>query len=199
MMARERLAGVPLPPQGSRFAHPAPPACGLDRAPPLRLFRLQALMATRERDRSRNGEEAAALPDRPAPALTIRPPSAPCEVSCIARAEKSRRRLVGNAGAAPSTTTTTTAMGGRQGACRVGPLRFNPATSTVTDDRPEFTPATESELDMSEAWFGYLFDEIFAGPVLRSQLRCTGSGDRTSDTVRAHQAGRCRVRVKGHF
>jgi hypothetical protein len=45
-------AGPPQVRQGSRLARPAPPACGLDRPTAARLFRFQALMASRERDRS---------------------------------------------------------------------------------------------------------------------------------------------------
>ncbi len=47
MRARERLAGAPSSPEGSRFARPAPPACGLDQTPPPQLFGLPALMALR--------------------------------------------------------------------------------------------------------------------------------------------------------
>jgi len=34
-------------------------------------------------------------------------------------------------------------------------------TLTVTDDWPEDVPVTETEIDVFEAWFGYLFDELF--------------------------------------
>jgi hypothetical protein len=34
---------------------------------------------------------------------------------------------------------------------------------TVTDDRPERVPITDAELDVFEAWFGDLFDDLF-GP-----------------------------------
>jgi len=60
MLARVRLAGPSSPPQGSRFARPAPPAGGLDRAPTFRLFCFQAFNASRERDRSRKERKAAA-------------------------------------------------------------------------------------------------------------------------------------------
>ena len=36
-------------------------------------------------------------------------------------------------------------------------------TWTVTDDWPERVPITDAELDVFEAWFGDLFDELF-GP-----------------------------------
>ncbi len=32
---------------------------------------------------------------------------------------------------------------------------------TVTDDWPERVPVTQAELDVFEAWFGDLFDELF--------------------------------------
>jgi hypothetical protein len=38
-------------------------------------------------------------------------------------------------------------------------------------------PVTDAELDLFEAWFGDLIDEIFAGPALRCQLRCARCGD----------------------
>jgi hypothetical protein len=34
---------------------------------------------------------------------------------------------------------------------------------TVTDDWPRWVPVTDAEVDVCEAWFGDLFDEIF-GP-----------------------------------
>jgi hypothetical protein len=34
-------------------------------------------------------------------------------------------------------------------------------TWSVTDDWPEDVPATEAEIDVFEAWFGELFDELF--------------------------------------
>jgi len=34
---------------------------------------------------------------------------------------------------------------------------------TVTDDWPDPVPITDAELDVFEAWFGDLFDELF-GP-----------------------------------
>ena len=47
---------------------------------------------------------------------------------------------------------------------RVGrPLKTNPAIWTVTDDWPARVPVTEAEVELFEAWFGDLFDEMF-GP-----------------------------------
>jgi hypothetical protein len=34
-------------------------------------------------------------------------------------------------------------------------------TGTVTDDWPKDVPVTEAEIDVFEAWFGDLFDELF--------------------------------------
>jgi hypothetical protein len=34
-------------------------------------------------------------------------------------------------------------------------------TWTVTDDWPKDVPVTESEIDVFEAWFGDLFDDLF--------------------------------------
>jgi len=39
------------------------------------------------------------------------------------------------------------------------------STWTVTDDWPEHVPVTEAEVDVLEAWFADLFDELF-GPTL---------------------------------
>jgi len=36
-------------------------------------------------------------------------------------------------------------------------------TWTVTDDGPDPAPVTEAEIDVFEAWFGDLFDELFSG------------------------------------
>lgn len=43
------------------------------------------------------------------------------------------------------------------------PAKSDQVTWTVTDDWPEDIPVTEAELDVFEAWFGDLFDELF-GP-----------------------------------
>ena len=43
------------------------------------------------------------------------------------------------------------------------PPRHDLSTWTVTDDWPERVPVTEAEVDVFEAWFGDLFDELF-GP-----------------------------------
>jgi hypothetical protein len=41
------------------------------------------------------------------------------------------------------------------------PPKHDLSTWTVTDDWPEHIPVTEAEVDVFEAWFGDLFDELF--------------------------------------
>ncbi len=41
------------------------------------------------------------------------------------------------------------------------PPKHDLETWTVTDDWPERVPVTDAELDVFEAWFGDLFDELF--------------------------------------
>jgi hypothetical protein len=43
------------------------------------------------------------------------------------------------------------------------PPKHDLTTWTVTDDWPEPVPVTAAEVDVFEAWFGDLFDELF-GP-----------------------------------
>ena len=43
------------------------------------------------------------------------------------------------------------------------PPKHDLSTWTVTDDWPERVPVTDAEVDVFEAWFGDLFDELF-GP-----------------------------------
>jgi hypothetical protein len=38
----------------------------------------------------------------------------------------------------------------------------DPTIWTVTDDWPEEVPVTEAEIEVFEAWFGDLFDELFS-------------------------------------
>lgn len=45
---------------------------------------------------------------------------------------------------------------------RVGPPpKHDLSAWTVTDDWPERVPVTQAEVDIFEAWFGDLFDEMF--------------------------------------
>jgi hypothetical protein len=51
----------------------------------------------------------------------------------------------------------------RPPARRVGrPALEDTTTWTVTDDWPDDVPITEAEIDVFEAWFGDLFDELFS-------------------------------------
>ncbi|HLJ65536.1 MAG TPA: hypothetical protein VKT70_15600 [Stellaceae bacterium] len=43
------------------------------------------------------------------------------------------------------------------------PVQHDVETWAVSDDWPEHVPITDAELDVFEAWFGDLFDELF-GP-----------------------------------
>jgi hypothetical protein len=42
------------------------------------------------------------------------------------------------------------------------PAAEDTSTWTVTDDWPDEVPITEAELDVFEAWFGELLDELFS-------------------------------------
>jgi hypothetical protein len=45
---------------------------------------------------------------------------------------------------------------------RIGrPPKHDFSAWTVTDDWPERVPVTQAEVDVFEAWFGDLFDELF--------------------------------------
>jgi hypothetical protein len=48
---------------------------------------------------------------------------------------------------------------------RIGrPTRTVDSDWTVTDDWPDAVPVTEAEIEVFEAWFGDLFDELFSTP-----------------------------------
>ncbi len=47
--------------------------------------------------------------------------------------------------------------------CDGRPSKDDLSTWTVTDDWPERVPVTSAEVDVFEAWFGDVFDELF-GP-----------------------------------
>jgi hypothetical protein len=42
------------------------------------------------------------------------------------------------------------------------PAPKDPGAWTVADDWPEEVPVTEAEIEVFEAWFGDLFDELFS-------------------------------------
>ena len=42
------------------------------------------------------------------------------------------------------------------------PMPDDSTSWTVTDDWPEDVPVTEAEIEVFEAWFGDLFDELFS-------------------------------------
>lgn len=42
------------------------------------------------------------------------------------------------------------------------PVADDPTSWTVTDDWPEELPVTEAEIEVFEAWFGDLFEELFS-------------------------------------
>ena len=51
----------------------------------------------------------------------------------------------------------------RRNAALGRPPKHDLSAWTVTDDWPERVPVTDAEVDVFEAWFGDLFDELF-GP-----------------------------------
>ena len=77
----------------------------------------------------------------------------------MARSQKSRRRGAESLGVIPDDAydylRPPTRRPGR-------PMRHDPNAWTVTDDWPERVPVTEAEIEVFEAWFGDLFDELFA-------------------------------------
>jgi hypothetical protein len=42
------------------------------------------------------------------------------------------------------------------------PCRSDPVSWIIKDDWPESVPVTEAEVDVFEAWFGDLLDELFS-------------------------------------
>ncbi len=45
---------------------------------------------------------------------------------------------------------------------RARPAKKDRSEWTVTDDWPDEVPITEAEIEVFEAWFGDLFDELFS-------------------------------------
>jgi hypothetical protein len=78
----------------------------------------------------------------------------------MARSRKSRPRDITPTGAAPGDDLYDYA---RPPAARAGrPAPEDPTNWTVKDDWPEDVPVTEAEIEVFEAWFGDLFDELFS-------------------------------------
>ena len=82
-----------------------------------------------------------------------------CHTGAMARSQKSRRRRAELFGASANDLYEYA----RSPACRPGrPVAGDPTTWTVTDDWPEDVPVSEAEIEVFEAWFGDLFDELFS-------------------------------------
>jgi hypothetical protein len=77
----------------------------------------------------------------------------------MARARKSRRQDVTASGAAPDNLYDYARPQARRPR---RPAPEDPTTWTVKDDWPEDVPVTEAEIEVFEAWFGDLFDELFS-------------------------------------
>lgn len=77
----------------------------------------------------------------------------------MARLQKARRRDAASCDATPDDRYDYA----RPRAPRPGrPARKDTATWIVKDDWPEEVPVTEAEIEVFEAWFGDLFDELFS-------------------------------------
>jgi hypothetical protein len=82
-----------------------------------------------------------------------------CETLVMARTRKSRTRNITARDALPDDLYDYA----RPPARRAGrPAPEDTTTWTVTDDWPEEVPITEAEIEVFEAWFGDLFDELFS-------------------------------------
>ena len=83
----------------------------------------------------------------------------PCHIAAMARTHKLKHRRAAMRSVAPDDLYDYA----RPPARRPGrPVKDDPAGWIVTDDWPEDVPVTEAELKVFEAWFGDLFDELFA-------------------------------------
>ena len=81
------------------------------------------------------------------------------DTAVMARTSKSRTRSITAQGVLPDDLYDYP----RPPARRVGrPAPEDATTWTVTDDWPDEVPITEAEIDVFEAWFGDLFDELFS-------------------------------------
>jgi hypothetical protein len=77
----------------------------------------------------------------------------------MARSQKSRRQRAGLFGTAPDDLYDYVRRPARrvERAAKADPIEW-----TVTDDWPNDVPVTEAEMDVFEAWFGDVFDTLFA-------------------------------------
>jgi hypothetical protein len=149
------LASVAAPtgaPQGSRFARPALPAAGLDRPRLARRLERHALMAQRERYAAPHRNDSA---DKFAPFSRWSLPAARRHVSSSKISTKTTA-FIGFAARRPLRLLAASSR--RKGR----PAKKKPSKWTVTDDWPADVPITEAEIEVFEAWFGDLFDELFS-------------------------------------
>jgi hypothetical protein len=141
--------------QGSRFARPAPPADGLDRRRLAPAFVGHALMAQRERYAAPrfNGLGVA---DKFAPFSGKSLCAAEAPWLIIENLDQNKRDRWGRY----QTISTTICAPLFDEQAR--PAKKKRSEWTVTDDWPDEVPITEAEIEVFEAWFADLFDELFA-------------------------------------
>jgi len=77
----------------------------------------------------------------------------------MSRSQNSRRRRLVTSGVAPDDLYDYAKPPRRRSG---RPLRNDPATWVVRDDWLETVPVTDAEVDVFEAWFGDLFEELFS-------------------------------------
>jgi hypothetical protein len=90
---------------------------------------------------------------------SIEPRQTTRHTSCMSRSQNSRRRRLAKSGVAPDDLYDYARPTNRR---RGRPIRNDPASWIVKDDWPEVVPVTDAEVDVFEAWFGDLFDELFS-------------------------------------
>jgi len=77
----------------------------------------------------------------------------------MARSQKSRRQRAASFDAIPDDLYDYARPPARR---RGRPAKDDRTTWTVTDDWPDHVLVTEAEIEVFEAWFGDLFDELFS-------------------------------------